>query len=325
MIRMPLSNALTLSNKEAMMNTPFHGRLRLFAVPAAAVVLAACATPMKNAALDDARALYQQAASDSDAVRSAPLELRRAQQALQQAESVLAAGGEKDVIDHQAYLARQRAATALQAAEIARADQAVSTAGAERNRILMAARVSEAEQARLAAEKERAKAEQARAQVAEAQAKAAQSRIEAEKQMAAAEAAKIKLDKLNAQLKELQAQQTDRGMVLTLGDVLFDSGRADLKTGAFDTLDRLVGFLRENPERSLKVEGHTDSVGSDSLNVRLSQARADAVRSALRARGIDGARITTEGLGKTRPIAGNETAAGRQRNRRVEIIISNPS
>lgn len=110
--------------------------------------------------------------------------------------------------------------------------------------------------------------------------------------------------------------------MLTLGDVLFDSGQAELKAGAFSTIDRLATFMRENPERTLVVEGYTDSVGSDAYNLSLSQRRADAVRAALLARGIDGSRITKSGMGKANPVAGNDTAAGRQRNRRVEIVIS---
>lgn len=307
------------------MTAPRSSRLRLTLVPvAAAALLAACASaPMNNPALDEARAMYGKAAADADAARSAPLELRRAQQALQQAEATLAAGGDKAQIDHQAYLARQRAATALQQAEIARADQAVSAASAERDRILMAARSSEAQQARGQADKQRAEAESARAAAEQARLQAEKARKDAETQLAAAEAAKARVAKLQAEMAALQAKQTDRGMVLTLGDVLFDTGRAELKAGAFDTLDRLANFLRDNPERKLKIEGHTDSVGSDEYNLGLSHRRADAVRAALVSRGVDGGRITTEGLGKARPVASNDSAEGRQRNRRVEIVIAN--
>lgn len=314
------------------MNITRLGRQRLILVPiaAAAALLGACASaPTSNPALDEARALYNRAASDADAARSAPLELRRAQEALQQAEASLSARGDLATVEHQAYLARQRAATALQQAEIARADQAVAAARAERERIVMAARQTEARQAMSQAEIARTEAQQAqqeaqaaRSQAEQAQMQAEKARREAEAQLAAAEAAKAKAAKLQEEMTALKAQQTERGMVLTLGDVLFDTGRAELKPGAFDTLDRLASFMRDNPERSLKIEGHTDSVGSDAFNVGLSQRRAESVRAALVARGVEGGRIATEGLGKARPVASNDTAEGRQRNRRVEIVIS---
>ncbi|HEU4646661.1 MAG TPA: OmpA family protein [Burkholderiales bacterium] len=328
--------------------------MRLALAPVAAVFLAACAsTPATNPKLDEARALYSQAAADADAARSAPLELRSAQEALTRAETAFKAGEDSATVDHHAYLARQRSATALQAGEIARAEQAVSASAAERDRILMAARTREAEQARLQAgidrseserarmqaekdraeaerarmqaEKDRAESERARMQAQTASAEAEQARKAAEAQLAAAQAAQADTAKLKQQLAELEAKQTDRGLVLTLGDVLFDSGRAELKAGAARTVDRLAAFMRDHPERSLQVEGYTDSVGSDALNLALSQRRADAVRAALESRGVEGSRITTNGMGKANPVAGNDTAEGRQRNRRVEIVISGTS
>lgn len=315
------------------MTSPRIARLRLALLPAAAVFLAACVSiPATNSKLDDARALYDQAAADADAARSAPLELRSAQQSLARGETALKAGEDAATVEHHAYLARQRAATALQAGEIARAEQAVAASAGQRERILMAARTREADQSRLQAEKDRSQAEKdraeserARMQAQTASADAEQARKAAEAQLAAAQAAQANSAKLRNQLAELEAKQTERGMVLTLGDVLFDTGRAELKAGAFRTVDRLTTFMRDYPERTLAVEGYTDSIGSDDYNLTLSQRRADAVRSALLTRGVDGARITTSGLGKASPVASNDSAAGRQRNRRVEIVISGTS
>lgn len=297
------------------------GRLAL--APAAAVLLAACVSvPVTNPGLEEARALYDRAAGDADVARSAPLELRSAQQALTRAEAALKSGEDMATVEHYAYLARQRSATALQAGEIAVAEQAVAASGSERDRILMQARSREAEKALSRAEQERAEAERARMQAQASSADAESARKAADAQLAAAQSAEAKAARLQSQLTALEAKQTERGMVLTLGDVLFDTGQAQLKPGAFSTIDRLATFMRENPERSLMVEGYTDSVGSDAYNLSLSQRRADAVRAALQARGVDGARITTSGMGKASPVASNDTASGRQRNRRVEILIS---
>lgn len=309
--------------------TPHRGLVLL--APLTALVLAACASsPTSNPALDEARSLYTRAAGDPDTVRSAPVDLRQAQQSLQQAEAAFKAGDDLNTVEHYAYLARQRAAAALQSGDIARAEQAVTAAGAERNRIVIAARTQEADQARTQAERDRAQAEQARSQAEQsrtqaeqAQLRAQREREQAEQQRLAAQQAQARVAKLQQEMAALQAQQTDRGMVLTLGDVLFDTGRAELKAGAFATLDRLATFMRDNPERRLEIEGHTDSTGSDALNLALSQQRAESVRAALTQRGVDGGRITTKGLGKASPVANNATAEGRQRNRRVEIIIGN--
>lgn len=129
-------------------------------------------------------------------------------------------------------------------------------------------------------------------------------------------------DAAKAELAELKARQTSRGMVVTIGDVLFDTGKATLKEGATLTIDRLAAYMRENPKSRLRVEGFTDSTGSDELNDALSQRRADTVASALVSRGISADRLQAIGRGKTFPVASNDSAAGRQQNRRVEVVFS---
>lgn len=306
------------------MNNSLSRRYRLVLIPLAAAVLAACAsTPVNNRALDEARALYQQAAGDATVARSAPLELRRAQEALQQAESAAKTGDDLTAVDHYAYLARQRAAVAMQAGEIAKADEAVARSRAQRDAIIIRARERDAQDSRAQAQTKTAEAERAQQEAERARIETEAARKLAEQRLAAATAADASNAKLKAQLAELQAQPTDRGMVLTLGDVLFDSGRAELKSGAMRTIDQLVTFLKDNPERTVNVEGYTDSVGSDNFNLDLSQRRADAVRTALISRDVEGARITARGYGESSPVASNDTAEGRQRNRRIEIVISN--
>lgn len=149
-------------------------------------------------------------------------------------------------------------------------------------------------------------------------------RKELELQMRSAEAdeARREAELLRARMAEMEAEQTDRGMVLTLGDVLFDLNRADLNPAGEQTISRLAEFMSEYEERRVRVEGYTDSTGEASYNQGLSERRAEAVRDALRDMGISRDRIETRGYGEEYPVASNESASGRQQNRRVEIVIS---
>ena len=139
-----------------------------------------------------------------------------------------------------------------------------------------------------------------------------------------AKQAREKAQSLERQLDQLKAQRTDQGLVLTLGDVLFDTGQAALEPGAMPTIDRLAAFLLDHPERRVLIEGYTDSRGSQNYNLALSQRRADAVGEALEQEGVAATHVRMEGLGEAYPVASNGTAAGMQRNRRVEIVISGP-
>lgn len=148
---------------------------------------------------------------------------------------------------------------------------------------------------------------------------------EADRNRVLLEARNAELEARKAELearKALEAQETPRGTVLTLGDVIFDTGKAILKPGADSTLNRVSDFMRRYPETRLRIEGHTDSQGSDRLNYELSQRRAVAVADALTARGVPRDRIQTEGKGPSLPIASNDSPEGRQRNRRVEMVFS---
>jgi outer membrane protein OmpA-like peptidoglycan-associated protein len=127
--------------------------------------------------------------------------------------------------------------------------------------------------------------------------------------------------RLQAEVDQLKARPTPRGLVLTLGDVFFDTGRAQLNPGANRKLDQLAQFLNEHKERRVQIDGFTDSVGTDSYNEDLSQRRANSVKSALLSRGVAASRIGTEGYGKAYPVANNVDSGGRQMNRRVEVVI----
>ncbi|WP_111498343.1 MULTISPECIES: OmpA family protein [Marinobacter] len=134
--------------------------------------------------------------------------------------------------------------------------------------------------------------------------------------------AQSEADRLRAEMEALQAEQTERGMVLTLGDVLFDVNKADLKPAGERTVQRLADFMAEYPERRVRVEGYTDSTGAASYNQQLSERRAESVRNSLMLEGIDSGRVEVIGHGEDYPVASNDTSSGRQQNRRVEIVIS---
>lgn len=137
-----------------------------------------------------------------------------------------------------------------------------------------------------------------------------------------ADASQLRADSLEAELADLKLQKTERGLVLTLGDVLFDTNQATLKAGAHGTLDRLAMALREKSGRKVLIEGHTDNVGSDDNNQGLSERRAQSVQSALTQRSVPRDQITAIGKGENFPIASNDSADGRQSNRRVELIFT---
>jgi outer membrane protein OmpA-like peptidoglycan-associated protein len=272
------------------------------------LALAACtATPERIAELDQARATVESLESQPKARQAASTQLTNAREALQRAEAALENGEPIEQIRHEAYLARRHAEIGLQMTSEAEAAEAISQAEARRNEVQLQARTAEAERSQRLAEQ--------RAQQAERSAREADA--------ATSEANRL-ADELNQLEGELEAQQTERGLVLTLGDVLFDTAGSDLKEGAEVSMDRLAAFLNENPDRRLLVEGHTDARGSDEFNKELSARRADAVTEALVQRGIPSERLRSVGLGEDFPVASNETAAGMQQNRRVEIVVSNP-
>jgi outer membrane protein OmpA-like peptidoglycan-associated protein len=258
-------------------------------------VLGACvSSPEPNVALETARAQVASAEADPNVAKYDPLDLDAARKDLDIAES--AANHHQDAaVTQPAYMAAQTARLAQERAT-AKADEArVAEGTQERDRIQMAARARDANVA-------------------------VQQRDVA---VAQRDQASIEAQRLQAEVQDLKAKQTDRGLVLTLGDVLFDTGRATLNPGAAMKLDRLAQFLTEHPDRRVLIEGFTDSVGSDSYNQDLSERRAYAVKGALLARGIDSSRITTEGYGKAYPVASNNDSGGRQLNRRVEVVIGN--
>jgi outer membrane protein OmpA-like peptidoglycan-associated protein len=212
----------------------------------------------------------------------------------------------------EAELRRQR--EELQRLQTERAETDRRREEAERTR---AAAIAEAEQRRAQAESQ---AVQLRQQVAQTEAELATARQELARRDAASQQ---RIETMQAELAKLaQTRTTERGFIVTLPGLFFDSGKAVLKAGARTTLSRIADQLRLNQDSRIAIEGHTDSVGSEALNQTLSERRAAAVRAYLVARGLPEDRIAVAGFGETAPVATNDTAAGRQQNRRVELVIS---
>lgn len=259
----------------------------LAACTVAAVVslaLVACATtPQSNVMLEQARAQVIRAQTNPQVAGEFKADLTSAQEALARGDALLKAGKPVDEVNHEAYVAEHFALAAQKGAELDTFRKSIADANSRRTTVLLGAREDEAARAN--------------------------------------QLAQSKSRELEVALADLQASKTDRGLVVTLGDVLFATGRADLNSGSRPTLDKLTAFLHAYPKRNVQIDGHTDSVGGDDYNQGLSERRADSVRDALTGRGIAQDRILTKGLGKSSPVADNSTETGRQQNRRVEVII----
>ncbi|HSL72483.1 MAG TPA: OmpA family protein [Longimicrobiales bacterium] len=266
----------------------------LIAATVSSVLLAACAAaPQIPAGAAQARSKLTQLQAHPELATRAPVAIKEADLAVTAAETPQT---DQELGAHQVYIADRKVDTAWALAESRLAEDQRAALGADREGARLDARTREADAARLAA--------------AAAQADAVTSQMHSER--------------LQREIDDLQAKETDRGLVLILGDVLFESGKAQLKAGATGNLNKLVMFLNNYPNRTVLIEGYTDSVGSDDYNQGLSSRRAESVQSYLVGQGIDRGRLTASGLGESAPVADNESATGRQLNRRVEVIISNP-
>ena len=297
---------------------------------AAALLLGACSTlQADNTALLNARAAFETAQSTAQTRELAAPELAAAGTALNLANASFTRGDSVSEVDHLAHLASQRVAMAQQTARQKAADAQILSAEAERDRTRLAARTNEADEAQRQAQlsqlnaqaaQRAAAASQMNARAAEMNAQSAQMRAQSAQAQTAD--ALVRAAQLEEQLRALNAKKTERGMVVTIGDVLFDSGRAELKPSSARDMGKLADFFRAYPQRTALVEGFTDSVGGEAANQDLSNRRAAAVQSALSNLGVDRQRIAAKGYGEAFPVAGNDNASGRQMNRRVEIVLS---
>jgi len=289
-------------------------------------------------------------AKDSGAAQYAPAELQKAQDALNRAEDYYRRKQGSGPIG---TVAREAAQTAEEArvmsikreqeerAEKERRDAAERTAHAEAD-----AQAKQAAAAQAQAQAEQSQAQAAQAQLAQQQAEQARQQAELAHQQAAqqaqqaeqarqqAEQARQQAENDKAQMRARMLQQLNqvlatrdsaRGLIVSMPDVLFDTGKADLKPSARERLAKVAGILIAYPDIRVEIDGYTDSTGSLEFNERLSQQRAEAVRSYLSGQGVNYSTITTQGFGPSQPIASNDTPAGRQQNRRVELVVSGSS
>ncbi len=273
------------------------------AIAAAAVliVLAGCATtPEVVPELEQAGAAVLTLEREPKAETLAATQLTNARSALARAKTAQE-GEPTATVRHEATVARLNAEIGLERIAEAEALERIEHGEAERTRVQLEARTVSAQRSEM---------------------QAREMKLEAERSRETAQAATAEAQRLQQELSHLEAKQTKRGLVLTLGDVLFETNKAELKSGATMAIDRLADFMEDNPERRLLIEGHTDSRGSEEYNQELSHRRAYAVTEALVQRGIESNRLRPVGLGESYPVTSNESSAGRQQNRRVEVVVS---
>ncbi len=266
------------------------------------VLLAGCVTaPQSPTGADQVRAKLTRLQSDPTLASKAPVALEAAEVAVRLAEQPLSSSDEDQTLGaHRVYMADHQVEIAMARAATRRALDQRAQLAAQRAASRLDARTREADLARGDADRIASKGEAAQA-------------------ASAAEAAELR-----RQIAALEAEATNRGLVLTLGDLLFAFDRSELEVGAASNLGKLVTFLKAYPNRNVVIEGYTDDVGAAEYNRDLSQRRADSVRSYLVQQGIAAERLSATGLGASQPLVSNDSASGRQRNRRVEIVIDNP-
>lgn len=320
-------------------------------IATAVAVFSGCSSVPQNSSLAEAHSSYNSARTDPQVMNFAAAELLQAEESLTKADTALNKGKSEAAVDQLAYMAKLQVGIAQETAQRKIHELAVANASVERDQIRLEARTAEADAANQQVAIMRESADQQAAALEIGRAKAERDQTLLESKTAETNAAKQELAVMeqtadqqavalavasdNAerdqaliaqqemQLTALNAQKTERGLVMTLGDVLFSTNNAQLGSDGMRNMQQLADFLKQYPQYKALVEGYTDSTGTGSLNQELSDRRANVVRTALIDMGISGNRVATHGYGEAFPIASNDTAASRQLNRRVEIILSN--
>ncbi len=276
------------------MNTTNKTTHKFAMLALSAFLITACSsTPKIPSEVVEVRAKLTRLQSDAQLASRAPVALKEAEAAVREAEKV---PKDKSLAKHLVWVADHKIEIASAQAKTRLLEDQRKDLSEDRESSRLDARTREADLARSDAERAKQDAELARKQA----------------------------EDLQRQIAELNAKETDRGLVITLGDLLFETGKAELKGGTASNLSKLSAFLTSYPDRTVVIEGHTDSVGSDDYNMSLSQRRANSVQQFLLAQGIAPNRINASGKGENFPVASNDSNSGRQMNRRVEVIIANP-
>ena len=282
-----------------------------------ATLLGACSSnPTTTSLLEQTRSDYRVAQSNPKVASYAPMEMTRAGEAMAQANHAADKKDSAKEVDRLAYLAKQQIAVTQEVAKQKSAEADVADSSKARDQIRLDQRTNEANQAKLDAQIAQGDAEQAKREAVIAQGDAAQAQRETQE-------AQIRAANLEAQLAGLAAIKTERGIVITFGDVLFGTDQARLTPEGIRTAQKLADVLQQNPQRAVLIEGFTDSTGSAAHNQELSERRAGAVQNALQDMGVGRERVAMRGYGEAYPVAANDTGSNRQLNRRVEIVVSN--
>jgi len=304
-------------------------RTLIAAAVAAALIIGCASVPKQPSGSAEVRAKLTQLQSNTNLANRAAVAFKDAESAVKAAEMP-----EKDLqlAAHRVYIADRKVDTARALAETNAAEAERLTLNQASEKARLDSRTQEADRAKADAVSAKVDAANARADSAEQKLATTQARSDADASALVAKAshdeaalAQQEAAELQRQVALLQARPTDRGLVLTLGDTLFATGKSELKSGASANLDRITAFMAEYPNRTALIEGFTDSMGTDSYNQDLSQRRADSVKRYLVGQGVGSARLTANGRGENSPVADNDSLAGRQQNRRVEVIISHVS
>jgi len=288
----------------------------LVAIAVASVLLASCAVaPVRTTGADEARAKLTRLQSNPDLANRAPAAIAEADAAVRLAEQPQTDPG---LGEYRVFIADKKVDIATAQAQTKFYEDQRAALEAQQQNARLDARTREVEVARDQTANAKADADAQKLV-------AAQARSDADAANATSAALADQTAELQRQIDALDLKVTNRGLVLTLGDVTFATGRAELLTGATGHLDKLADFLKEYTDRTVVIEGYTDSTGTQAYNQDLSERRAESVRGYLSAHGVAYGRLSASGKGMNDPVSSNASATGRQQNRRVEVIVSNPS